>query len=51
MEEQPGLDAPAPGRRDTSRVVALADLLHQDCKQLLELYVSIYHLFNGAQLF
>ncbi|KAL6466856.1 hypothetical protein MHYP_G00246600 [Metynnis hypsauchen] len=38
MEGQPGSDAPAPGRSATSRAVALADLLHQDCKQLLQLY-------------
>ncbi|KAI4892320.1 hypothetical protein NFI96_003464 [Prochilodus magdalenae] len=38
MEGQPGSDAPAPGRSATSRAVDLANLLHQECKQLLQLY-------------
>lgn len=34
------LDAPVPGRSQTGRAVALARLLHHECSQLLQLYVS-----------
>ena len=34
------LDMPAPGRSRTARAVALAQLLHKECDQLLQLYVS-----------
>lgn len=37
MEGQKDLE---PGRSATARAVALARLLHEECKSLLELYVS-----------
>lgn len=35
------LDVPVPGRSRTGRAVALARLLHHECTQLLQLYVSL----------
>lgn len=35
-----GLDSPVPGQSRTGRAVALARLLHNECNNLLQLYVS-----------
>lgn len=40
-------DAPVPGQSRTGRAVALARLLHHECTQLLQLYVSLSALHSG----